>query len=192
MLDKTAEEPMRDGGADQQEVSGTILEDAAKPAISDNAYRSQREVDAAFKKRLASLREKWEMEQKEKEKEKVGEARSLSLMRQIEMGAKEFFDTYPDVDLAALISGDPLFTYLLMKGKGLTETYAFLYDNEADGRLRRQVELEVLSNLKARNIRPHALPAANSGGNSRDIARLSDADILRIDSRVKSGERVTL
>ncbi|MEX1308682.1 MAG: hypothetical protein AB1Z19_09150 [Eubacteriales bacterium] len=192
MLEKTAEEKMRDGGANTQSLGEIPEKKEALSKSSNPGYRSQREVDAAFKKRLSALREKWENEQKEKEKDKIEEEKVTSLLRHIEAEAERFFDTYPDVDIAALLSQDPLFSYLLMKGKGLIETYAFLYDNQADGRLRQKVEQEVLSNLKARNLRPHALPAANSGGTSRDIARLSDAEILRIDSRVKNGERVTL
>lgn len=191
MLEKSADETKRDGGAKQQ-YTGNTPEDTQGLDTPTQGYRSQQEVDAAFKKRLSALREKWENEQKEKEKGKIEEAKVSSLLRHIESEAELFFETYPNVDIAALLSQDPLFAYLLMKGKGLIETYAFLYDTEADGRLRQKVEQEVLSNLKARNIRPHALSAANSGGTSRDIARLSDAEILRIDSRVKSGERVTL
>jgi len=191
MLKKTADEKQCDGDA-KKEVISDPAEKGEQLTSQKPAYRSQKEVNDAFKKRLASLREKWEHEQKEKEKERSDQAQATQLMQHIESGAKDFFEIYPDVDLAAALNDDPLFAYLLMKGKGLIETYAFLYDNKADGRLRRQVEQEILSNLKARNIRPHALPAANSGGTSKDIARLSDAEILRIDSRIKNGERVTL
>ena len=192
MLEKSAEESKRDGDAEKtekREIPEKALNHLDEAA---QGYRSQQEVDAAFKKRLSALREKWEKEQKEKQKDFAEEEKVASLLRHIESGAQEFFDTYPKVDIAAVLGADPLFTYLLMKGKGLKETYAFLYDNEADNRLRREVEQEILSHLRARNQRPHALPSANSGGTSRDIARLSDADILRIDSRVKNGERVTL
>ena len=165
MLKNSAEEKLRDGGA-----KSTLPEnDIKKPEVEfqTQGYRSQQEVDAAFKKRLSTLREKWEKEQQEKEKGMVEEAKVQQLLQHIEAEAKDFFETYPDVDIAALLSEDPLFTYLLMKGKGLSRTYAFLYDNEADSRLRQKVEQEILSNLKARNLRPHALPSANSGGHQQ-------------------------
>jgi len=81
---------------------------------------------------------------------------------------------------------------LVMNGKELTDTYEFLHAEEAKSRIRNELEQEIIGNLKARNTRPRVINSANSGGSSRDIARLSDADILRIDQRIKNGEKVTL
>ena len=55
-----------------------------------------------------------------------------------------------------------------------------------------RVEAEVLERLRMRNNRPEALRAGNSSAVHRDVSRMSEADLMRIDERVKRGERVVL
>ena len=188
MLDKTAEDKKRDGDATAKQQADV----QPKPQQADS-YKSQSEVDNAFKKRFAALKQKWESEQAEKQKQVATEQQVTQLMARIEDGAEDFFENYPDVDISQIISQDALFAYLVANGKSLSQTYAFLYDDES-AKQKQQADMEqaILGNLRARNQRPRALSAANSGVTSKDIARLSDAEILSIDKRIKNGERVTL
>ena len=189
MFDKTAEEnPMRDGGAAASEPSADNLQ----PEDRKEYYRSQREVDEAFKKRFAALKKKWEGEQKEKQRAEQDENKVMALLDKIENQSRAFLELYPDVDIYAVVQENPLFAYLVMSGKDIIDAYEFLYAADTKQRIRQALEQEIIGNMKARNTRPRGMNAANSGGSLRDIARFSDADILRIDQRIKNGERVTL
>ena len=189
MFDKTAESnTLRDGGAKADPSNAN----ASAPKNQDSYYRSQREVDDAFKKRFASLKEKWEGEQKEKQKTEQDEQKVMNLLDKIENQSRAFSELYPDVDIYSVVQENPLFAYLVMSGKDIIDAYEFLYAEDTRQRIRQALEQEIIGNMKARNIRPRGMNAANSGGSLRDIARLSDADILRIDQRIKNGERVTL
>lgn len=189
MFEKTAEKNIkRDGGANEK----TDKNNDEKMDIKSSFYRSQEEVDKAFKKRFASEKEKWDKEQEQKDKINSDEDKIAILLNKIESQKEGFYKLYPDVDIYGEIETNPLFAYLILSGKSVTDTYEFLYVDVAKTRLKGELEQEIIGNLKARNTRPRVINAANSGGSSKDIARLSDAEILRIDQRIKSGERVTL
>lgn len=189
MFEKTAEEDIRRDGGAKPDASN---EQASQSIINKKFYRSQKEVDDAFKKRFTSMKEKWEAEQEEKQKNSRVEQRVLTLMEKIENQSQAFIRQYPDVDIFAVIEENPLFAYLIMSGKDLIDAYEFLYADDIKPKIRHALEQEIIDNMKARNARPRAMSAANSGGSLKDIARLSDADILKIDQRIKNGERVTL
>lgn len=87
MLNQSAEELKRDGGATKEENKSNETKPETK---KDDAYRSQKQVDQAFKKRLSGMREKWESEQKEKQKTEDDEQKAHVLMQNIEKGADDF------------------------------------------------------------------------------------------------------
>ena len=123
MFEPTAEEDIRrDGGAQTETPSAP-----GKADTRDKFYRSQKEVDSAFKKRFAALKEKWESEQKDKQKSRQAEQRISSLIETIENQSQEFSRQYPDVDIFSVIEQNPLFAYLVMAGKDLIDVYEFLY-----------------------------------------------------------------
>ena len=162
MFKKTAEEnKKRDGDAKTkthtQDKNNTVKNDS-----DQDFYRSQKEVNEAFKKRFASEKEKWGKEQEDKHHtEKEGD-KVLSLMKTIEDQAEEFNKIYPDIDIQLEIMSNPLFTYLVMNGKPLIDTYEFLYADTAKARMKNELEQEILGNLKARNTRPRVINSANS------------------------------
>jgi len=187
MFEETADKDQkRDGG-----VKGKSKQAVNASEETKDFYRSQTEVDNAFNKRFTALKEKWEAEQKEKQKSKQSEQRILNLIEKIENQGQDFKKQFPDVDLFSVIEENPLFAYLIMSGKNLIDSYAFLYADDIRQRIRSELEQEIIGNMKSRNNRPRAMNAANSSGSFKDIARLSDAEILKIDQRIKNGERVT-
>ena len=113
-------------------------------------------------------------------------------MRRIQQGEQKVLAIDPDFDLGQEMARNPMFGLMLAQGVEVERAYAFFHPETAEARLRKRVEAEVLERLRMRNNRPEALRAGNSSAVHRDVSRMSEADLMRIDERVKRGERVVL
>lgn len=211
-MDETVEMQSIQSPDDAGEISLATGEEAEM--LPDDYYRSQKEVDAAFKKRLEREKQRWE---RDRDREAAEEA-EMKMQELLKEGADAAQDTAnagekgwdeepflagiqkdeeaitaenPEFDLADEMEKSPVFALMLAQGLPLKRVYDFFHSDAAEGRLKRSVEQEIISRIRARNSRP--TPIGNSGGEvKRDISRMSDAEILEIDARVRRGERVTL
>ena len=115
-----------------------------------------------------------------------------AFLRRIQQGEQKVLAIDPDFDLGQEMARNPMFGLMLAQGVEVERAYAFFHPETAEARLRKRVEAEVLERLRMRNNRPEALRAGNSSAVHRDVSRMSEADLMRIDERVKRGERVVL
>ena len=191
-------------------------DDAAQDAASgerentreETYYRSQKEVDEAFGKRLAQERKKWEKEASlHAELERLKERSLREDLRDVsdagyEKPKSEFIQSilqqtealkrdYPEFSMEEAMQ-NPLFAMMLAKGESLERVADYFYPERAREKVFREAEDEVLERIRRRNARPHTMAHANQGEIYRDIGKLSDEEILDIDRRVKRGERVIL
>lgn len=115
-----------------------------------------------------------------------------AFLRRIQQGEQKVLAIDPDFDLGREMARNPMFGLMLAQGVEVERAYAFFHPETAEARLRKRVEAEVLERLRMRNNRPEALRAGNNSTVHRDVSRMSEADLMRIDQRVKRGERVVL
>ena len=176
-------------------------------------YRSQQEVDQAFAKRLAQEKKKWEKEASlaaEVERLKTQTAQELppqeaerpeqpaeeppaksEFIQNITREAEEIAEQFPDFRMEKAME-NRLFAMMLASGEPLKQVVAYFYPEYGRQEMREQTEREILANIRTRNLRPRSIGHANQGSMRRDVASLSDEEILDIDRRVKRGERVVL
>ncbi len=169
-------------------------------------YRSQEEVDAAFKKRMERERRKWEEENPRAFDSNAGEPQELEntgpdaenenkygeMLDDIARQADELLEIYPDFDFPRELEQKPMFAYMLAEGMDLKSVYEYFYPEKAMERVREDIRTEVIENIRARNARPQGIRYQNGAGGVRDVSLLTDAQIEDIDRRVKRGERVML
>jgi len=203
---ETADEKLRDGGAELDADTGgddtAVQKTQEKTAQAEpeemtavektpaDYYRSQEEVDAAFKKRLLRERKKWEQEHRQ---QREGQDKDYGKIAQHLIDSMpKLKREYPDIDIQKEITEKPLLGEMLLSGYGIEEAYAFFYPERRKEALRREIEKKIMDNVKARNAYPDTIGSANGSGAGRDISLLSDDEILNIDARVKKGERVVL
>ena len=115
-----------------------------------------------------------------------------AFLRRVQQGEQKVLAIDPDFDLGREMARNPMFGLMLAQGVEVERAYAFFHPETAEARLRKRVEAEVLERLRMRNNRPEALRAGNNSTVHRDVSRMSEADLMRIDQRVKRGERVVL
>ena len=193
-------------------------------------YKSQKEVDAAFKKRLDRERKKWEESLKnvqypENEKKETDERTVLDELNNIgselepflkyieneegfekireeneeDKKAEEFAasvldevekleELYDDLDLSQDFNNS-LFTYMLEKGEPLKKVYDYFNPQKNYDALHREIEREIIGQIRARNSKPNSISHANASSAYYDASRLTQKDIEEIDRRVKRGER---
>lgn len=178
----------------------------------DGFYRSQQEVDAAFAKRIAAERQKWEegratagddipdaeggpadeAVQPGAWQPGLSYAEEAEFLRGVQAGEMHIRKQDPGFDIALEMEHNPLFALMIAQGEDVKRVYDFFHPQESESRLRRSVEQEIIQRLRMRNNRPDALRSANAGKVSRDISGMSDNEIMEIDQRIKRGERVVL
>ena len=197
-----------------------LLTDDAQQLSQEEAkgfYRSQQEVDRAFKKRLEAEKKRWEREYlggkdaEPQEKELTGEVlpdaaaeqengedmpleaeEEAAFLQAIYEGEQQVRRMDPQFDLAEEMQKNPMFALMLAQGMEVKRCYDFFHPQVSQGMLKKAVEEEVIQRIRRRNARPQALEAANATGVHRDISKMSDEEILSIDARIKKGERVIL
>ncbi len=231
-MDETVALNEAQGPDDAGEVSLATGEEAEM--LPDDYYRSQKEVDAAFKKRLEREKQRWERDTAAEAETKLQEllqegadaAQDTASVQeetnlQDSTNAQETMDAQgredageggwdedaflaairkdeeviaaddPDFDLAGEMEKNPAFALMLAQGLPLKRVYDFFHGDTVEGRMKQEMEQEIVARIRARNNRP--APIGSSGGEAkRDISRMSDAEILEIDARVRRGERITL
>ena len=98
----------------------------------------------------------------------------------------------PYFDMEQEIRRNPMFALMIANGYDPRRVYEFFYPIRARGNLKKAVEREVMDRIRLRNRRPLTMASPNAAMNVRDVSRMSDEEIGRIDARVKRGERVRL
>jgi hypothetical protein len=196
----------------QEQRTEPVLEESQK-----GFYKSQKEVDRAFALRLAAERKKWEREQLGAEPLESGEespeleqseapageemepdAGEMDLMEQkrflmrVVEAEGEIKREDPYFDMEQEIRRNPMFALMIANGYDPRRVYEFFYPIRARGNLKKAVEREVMDRIRLRNRRPATMASPNAAMSIRDVARMSDEEIGRIDARVKRGERVRL
>ncbi|MDL2225302.1 hypothetical protein LJC20_03720 [Eubacteriales bacterium OttesenSCG-928-M02] len=191
-------------------VDDARMEDHMDPTVDvvteDGYYRSQKEVDEAFKKRLAAERQKWERETRhageaeapptgEEEEPDAGEWGMLEereFLSQVVLAEQKIQENDPGFDMEKEFERNPMFALMLASGFDPQRVYSFFYPVEERRSLKAAVEREVMDRIRLRNTRPVPMGSANTTGSQRDISRMTEEEIRDIDARVKRGERVRL
>lgn len=179
-------------------------------------YRSQQEVDRAFKKRLEAEKKKWVREylgpeEEEPQQSTTGEElpdaaaeeqdlegmpleaeEEAAFLQSVYEGERQVQKIDPEFEIAEEMRNNPMFALMIAQGMDVKRCYDFFHPQVSQGILKKAVEEEVIGRIRRRNARPRALGAANATSVHRDISRMSDEEILSIDARVKRGERVIL
>ena len=216
------------------ELLETVRDDAVQDAASgedetsnEKYYRSQKEVDEAFSKRLAHERRKWEREASlhseverlkaqadrtpkppetpellleqenkpasrgRKEQETTASPIRSEFIEKIQAELETIQQEYPAFSMETAME-NPLFGMMLATGEPLERVVDYFYPEHRQDQIRREAEDAVLERIRRRNVRPVSMGHANFGSFHRDIAQMSDEEILDIDRRVKRGEKITL
>ena len=196
----------------QEQRTEPVLEES-----QEGFYKSQKEVDRAFALRLAAERKKWERERLAAEPSASGaenlelnrneaptgeemepDAGEMDLMEQkrflmsVVEAEEEIQREDPYFDMEQEIRRNPMFALMIANGYDPRRVYEFFYPIRARGNLKKAVEREVMDRIRLRNRRPLTMASPHAAMNVRDVSRMSDEEIGRIDARVKRGERVRL
>lgn len=94
----------------------------------------------------------------------------------------------PDFDLAECIRRSPAFRALILAGEPVERAAAYL-DPEAG---RRMAEQEVAQRMRRRASRPRSLSAPGPSRRQVTVDTMSEAELRRIDEKLKRGEHVRL
>lgn len=107
-----------------------------------------------------------------------------ALMRQEE----EMRRIQPDFDLTQCIRSSPAFRALILAGEPVERAMGYLYPEAG----RRLAEQQVAERMRRRAGRPHSLSAPGPRGRQATVDTMSEAELRRIDEKLKRGEHVRL
>ncbi len=94
----------------------------------------------------------------------------------------------PDFDLAAAIEGSPAFRALILAGEPVARALAYLDPEGA----RREAEREVAERIRRRSRRAQPMNAAGRPARPLSIDTMTEAELRRIDDKLKRGEHVRI
>ena len=98
---------------------------------------------------------------------------------------------YPHIGLGEEMEKDPFIAQMLARGYDVRSVFELKYPGIAESRLMKAQHENVLQNIRTRNSRPRSM-GAGGYGSVRDVKNMSEEEIMRIDAKIKRGQRVTL
>lgn len=99
---------------------------------------------------------------------------------------------YPNIDLGGEIENDPFIAQMLARGYDVRSVFELKYPGMAESRLMKTQRENVLQNIRTRNAKPRSIGSLGYSNSVRDVKNMSEEEIMRIDAKIKSGQRVTL
>ena len=113
-------------------------------------------------------------------------------IEQIKNQEAELKKEYPSLDLSEEIENDPFIAQMLARGYDVRSIFELKYPGIAENRLMKSQRDSVLENIRTRNARPRSIGSGGYFNSVRDVKNMSEEEIMRIDAKIKRGQRVTL
>lgn len=203
---------LRDADAETNQEGSSVQEETdsdIEERDTERFYKSQKEIDRAIGRRLASERRRWEREHQEKSDRSFSEGGGSLWLSEKGMYAGEY-NFYANLvaqgnalsggdsgfDLLGELKENPAFEKLVSSGIPVSEAYEMAGKArlmEKEQLIRRDERRKMTEEIQSRN---QGLPAVDysAGRNSPvlDVTRMTDEELNRLAERVRKGERVVI
>ena len=177
-------------------------------------YKSQREVDRAFGRRLAAERRRWEREHQEKlqqvqtaqaDEDWSGDSRLAQ--KKMDDGEYTYFadlvaqantlaEASPEFDLMDELNNNASFERMVANGVPVEEAYETVGQTpllEKEETIRQDERRRIMEEMESRT---QSLPPVDHdpglSGPALDVTRITEEELIRLAERVRKGERVVI